>query len=91
MSKEQAKAFIKELSNNKSLKKELESSLDVESEEEADEVIEQIVGFAAGYGRNFSVDEYKSVIAELKKGEGQLSDDQLNEVSGGGFTRTWLP
>lgn len=96
MSKQQAKAFIKELHNDDALKSELESSLDfkdqatIESKENADEVIDQIVGFAAGYGRDFSVDEYKSVISELKKG-GELSDDQLDEISGGQFTRTWLP
>lgn len=89
MSKEQVKAFIRELHNNKSLKTELESSLDVEegaiidSEEDADEIIDQIVGFAANNGHEFSGEEYKSVIIELKKENGELSDNQLEDVAGG--------
>lgn len=94
MSKEQVKAFIKELHNDKSLKSELESTLDlndeaaIESEEEADAVIDRIVGFAANNDYEFSGKEYKSVIVELNNKNKELSNDQLDEVSGGGFGKT---
>lgn len=84
MSKQQAESFLKDLKKNEDLKNELVSAVEAGDKQLAtDQAIQKIIAFAADQGYNFTGDEYKTAISDLQP-DGKLSDEELENVSGGG-------
>ncbi|MDD4169849.1 MAG: Nif11-like leader peptide family RiPP precursor [Desulfotomaculaceae bacterium] len=77
MSKENVMRFLDELNKNKALEKELK---DYNSSS-----FEDLVSFAGEKGFIFTVDEFKEIQLMTEKGTEILSDEELEQVAGGGY------
>ena len=82
MSQPQVTAFLNDLNENNNLQEQLNDMLDTGgSDQPKEQILKRIVGFAADQGYEITAEEYKSV---LKKKQKELSDDELENVAGGG-------
>ena len=81
MSEEQLKAFLEKVKADTSLQEKLKAAVDVEA----------VVAIAKEAGLMISADELKKAQSdELKKAQSEISDEELESVSGGGnFTGVW--
>jgi len=85
MSEEQVKVFFAKVEQDEELGRSYKSLLKgmADAKKEQDTVLKEIVEFASGKGFEFTADELKA--ASLSSKEGELSEDDLDAVAGGGW------
>ena len=80
MSKENVKLFFEKMKDDNELKQQL-YRLSGESHEE---LLEKTIEFAVKNGYEFNREELEQVTKELVEKSGELSDEEMAEISGGG-------
>jgi hypothetical protein len=94
MSQQQAKAFLNTVAEDKELEQEATDAIGIDPQDGTDseaiinDIIDQIVVFAGGKDYDFTAEEYKAAFIESKKENGELSEEELDNVAGGGFFDT---
>lgn len=90
MPKEQAEAFVENLKESETMSIQLKNKLGIEdgdtlqSEEHGKKLINNIVEFANEKNYEFTANEYCKVLMEHHQENSQLSDEQLEQISGSG-------
>lgn len=82
MSQKNVEEFFKKVEANENLREQYKALLKDLSQSDEESAMKEVIEFAAVNGYAFTVEEMKLVGEDMQSGE--LSDDQLEAVAGGG-------
>ena len=85
MSQENVNAFFSKIEEDRNLSTRYKSFLKGVRTSDEEAALKEVVQFASQHGYEFSTEDLKLVAEEMQSGE--LNDEQLNAVAGGGGLR----